>query len=160
MERINRILRQDSYRKYLEENNLAERERKFCRHDMSHFLDVARIAMILNREDDYGIPGEMIYAAALLHDIGRFLQYEKGTPHEQASFQLAPAILEDCGFSEQEKEKILSAILHHRNKEISTAPTMDGLIYRADKMSRTCYACDVEPECDWDCNKKNRILMY
>ena len=159
-ERLNRILNHNLYKEYVWKTREAEQDRKFCRHDMRHFLDVARLSIILNEKEGLGEEDELLYAAALLHAIGRFLQYEKGTPHEQASFQLAPAILEDCGFSEQEKEKILSAILHHRNKEISTAPTMDGLIYRADKMSRTCYACDVEPECDWDYNKKNRILMY
>ena len=158
MERINRILRQDSYRKYLEENNLAERERKFCRHDMSHFLDVARIAMILNREDDYGIPGEMIYAAALLHDIGRWMQYEDGTPHEKASALLAPEILLKSGFDRKETDDIVSAILEHRNGEMKDQRDLKGLLYRADKCSRPCFACEMEKECNWKNERKNLLL--
>ena len=50
MERINRILINDLYREYLQKNNEAETGRPFCRHDLGHFLDVARIAMILDLE--------------------------------------------------------------------------------------------------------------
>lgn len=158
--RLNQILNHHLYKEYVWKTREAEQDRKFCRHDMRHFLDVARLSIILNVKEGLEQDEELLYAAALLHDIGRFVQYQDGTPHEQASYKLAPEIIDDCGFDAQEKEKILSAIVNHRKKENSTAPTMEGLIYRADKMSRTCYACDAEPECDWDCNKKNRILMY
>ena len=62
-----------------------EASREFCRHDVTHFLDVARLAWIENLERGLGVSKEEIYAAALLHDIGRHLQYEKGIPHDEAS---------------------------------------------------------------------------
>ena len=44
---------------------------------MEHFLDVARLMYIYNLEDQAGFSKEMIYAAGLLHDIGRYEQMKK-----------------------------------------------------------------------------------
>lgn len=160
MKRINRILEHNLFRLYLEKNRAAEEGRRFCHHDMGHFLDVARLAMILNLQRSLSIPEEMIYAAALLHDIGRWQQYEDGTPHEKASARLAPEILSDCGFTEGETEQIISAILNHRDESIREEQTLRGILYRADKMSRSCFCCEMEKECDWKGNKKNLTLRY
>lgn len=160
MERVNKILCHRLYKDYLEKNKAAEAERKFCHHDMGHFLDVARLATIFNLKEKLEISEEIIYAAALLHDIGRWQQYESGIPHEKASAALAPEILLDCGFSETEAGQILSAILNHRNAEIKQELSLDGILYRADKMSRGCYFCEAEPECNWKGNHKNRELIY
>lgn len=116
MDRVNRILHNPKYRECVEKNRKYEEERIFCRHDMSHFLDVARLSWIENLERGLGIEKELIYAAALLHDCGRFRQYEDGTPHELAGAQLAEEILLDCGFEEPEREEILRAISGHREK--------------------------------------------
>lgn len=159
MERINGILENDLYQEYLERNKQAEAQRRFCHHNMGHFLDVARIAMILNIEDNYGQSKEMIYGAALLHDIGRWVQYEDETPHEQASVKLAPQILLSCGFSKEEAEEILTAIINHRNADVRQNKSLSGLLYRADKLSRPCFACDMEKECNWKNNKKNLKLL-
>ncbi len=160
MDRINRILSHETYQKYLARNEQAEMERRFCRHNMGHFLDVARLAVILNVTESYGVEKEQIYAAALLHDIGRWMQYEEGIPHEQASFQLAPEILEDCGFEETERKVILQAIGDHRNMAVKEEKTLSGLLYRADKYSRPCFACPVEQACDWKQGKKNKMLVW
>ena len=53
-----------------------EQERIFCCHQMNHLLDTARIAYILSLERGIGISKEAIYAAAILHDIGKGRQYE------------------------------------------------------------------------------------
>lgn len=160
MKRINRILNHDRYRYCLEKNRTAEVERPFCRHDMGHFLDVARLAMIFNLQENLSIPDEMIYAAALLHDIGRWRQYEDGTPHEEASALLAPEILADCGFSERETAQVLSAISSHRKAEVAKEQSLSGILYRADKMSRSCFCCGAEKECDWKGDRKNLVLRY
>ena len=102
----------------------------------------------------------MIYAAALLHDIGRWKQYEDGTPHEKASALFAPEILAESGFTKEESEQILSAILNHRNAAIGQDETLDSILYRADKMSRSCFCCEAERECDWKGTRKNRELRY
>lgn len=160
MERVNSILENKIYQKYLKRNEKEEKKRIFCRHDMTHFLDVARIALILNMEENCGIEKELIYAAALLHDIGRWMQYQDGTPHEQASAGLAPEILVKSGFDEREQELILGAILSHRDASVKDEKTLRGLLYRADKLSRSCFACKAQEKCDWKAEKKNmRIFL-
>ena len=160
MERVNRILVHPMYREYLARNERAEASRRFCHHHMGHFLDVARIAVILNITENYGLSKELIYAAALLHDIGRWMQYKDDTPHEQASAMLAPDILKECGFTQQECAMILQAIENHRNMQIREEKTLSGLLYRADKLSRPCYACKMEKECSWKRDKKNLDLLW
>jgi len=160
MERIDKILNHNLFIGNLEKNNAAEADRCFCRHDMVHFLDVARIGMILNLEEQLGIPRVLIYAAALLHDIGKHRQYKEGVPHETAGAELAPGILRDCGFDEQDTKLITDAILGHRNREVASEKTLRGILYRADKASRACYACKVQEECKWSAEQKNLRLRY
>lgn len=160
MERVNRILHHKRYQEYLGKNMVAEEGRRFCHHDMGHFLDVARLAMIFNLQERLSLQEEMIYAAALLHDIGRWRQYEDGTPHEKASALLAPEILAESGFTEEEAGQILTAILDHRNAAVRQDRTLSGILYRADKMSRSCFCCEAEAECDWKGDKKNLVLQY
>lgn len=159
-ERVNRILEHASYKEYVRRNEKAEAGRGFCRHDMVHFLDVARIAMILKLKEEQRTEEELIYAAALLHDIGRHVQYEDGTPHEEASAVLAAPILEDCGFGDKETSVILNAIVSHRNPQTASQAGLSGLLYRADKLSRSCFCCKAEEECDWKKDKKNMRLIW
>ena len=159
MERVNRILRQKAFQKHLEKNEVAEKNRVFCHHDMAHFLDVARIAMIFNLREELGIPQDVVYGAALLHDIGRHEQYETGTPHEAASARIAPDILADCGYSPEEIGEIAEAIALHRDSETSVRRDLAGILYRADKASRACFACKASGECNWKEDKKNLELL-
>ena len=92
MKRVNKILENSTYQEYIRKNKAAEVDRIFCCHNMEHFLDVARIAQIINLEEKLELSKELIYATALLHDIGRHVQYEDGTPHEVASAKLAENI--------------------------------------------------------------------
>lgn len=158
MDRINQICSHPRWKESVEKIRVLEENRIFCRHDTAHFLDVARIAYIENLEKGLGIPKEEIYAAALLHDIGRYLQYTQGVSHEQASAMEAEGILKDCGFSCEEQERILNAILQHRAQETGAASGLAGLIYRADKASRTCLFCAACRECNWSEEKKNLTL--
>ena len=89
MEKVQKLYRHPLYRECLEKNKKAEETRIFCKHGMEHFMDVARIAYILSVDRAYAVSKEIIYAAALLHDIGKWKQYEDGTPHEKASADLA-----------------------------------------------------------------------
>ena len=159
-DRVNKILNHDLFIKNLAKNKIAEADRIFCRHDMGHFLDVARLAMILNLTESFGIEKELIYAAALLHDIGRFRQYEEGIPHEQESARIAPEILKECGFNNKETHVIITAIQSHRDARVREEKNLSGLLYRADKMSRNCFACEAECQCDWKADKKNLTLQY
>lgn len=159
MERVNRILENEKYRSHIEKTEEFEKKRKFCHHDMVHFMNVARVAQILNLEEDLKIPKDVIYAAALLHDVGRDIQYMDGTPHELASAAIAPEILWDCGYDSDETSEIIRAIREHRNEGIREERSLAGLLYRADKLSRDCFACRAEKECDWKGDKKNRKIV-
>ena len=77
MTRVNRIRNHPLYRESLHNIEKLEQERIFCGHNAQHLLDTARLAYIENLERNLGISKEMIYAAALLHDIGRGLQYRR-----------------------------------------------------------------------------------
>lgn len=135
-----------------------EKNRSFCRHQINHYLDVARIAYILNLEEQLGISRELIYAAALLHDIGKSRQYEAQIPHELASETIAAQILSDMppeiSFSPNEQRQILTAIRGHRRLREAAEP-LELLLYKSDKLSRACFACPAKAECNWSLDKKN-----
>lgn len=167
MARVQNIFRHPLYQESLEKIRKAEKERIFCGHDMTHFLDVARLAYMFSLERGYEPSKEEIYAAALLHDIGRWRQYLDGTPHERASAEIAEGILLESGFSEAESGRILAAILSHRGAKgrlessgENDAEQLSEVLYDADKLSRPCYACSARRECDWSEKKKNLQILW
>lgn len=165
MDRINQIIKHPLYQKYYDLIVSCETEREFCHHDMTHFLDVSRIAYILVLENKATIPKDIIYACGLLHDIGRHIQYKEGTPHEIASASLSLEILTDVGYSSDEINDIQLAILNHRNhvdfvSEIIEPLSLSDYLFIADKRSRPCHHCRVEKQCHWDSTKKNMTIHY
>ena len=160
MERVNRILRHKAFQWHMKENERAEKERIFCRHDMAHFLDVARIAMILNLRENLGLPKDLMYGAALLDDFVRHEQYIPGTPHEIASARIAPDILADCGYGPEERQEIAQAIALHRDSETAQRHDLAGILYRADKASRACFACGASGQCNWKEDRKNQEISW
>ncbi len=158
MQRVNKIWNHPEYRQYLTHLQEAEKDREFCRHTPEHFLDVARLTVIFAAEEGICLSKELIYAAALLHDIGRILQYENQTPHDQASVQIAGRLLPVCDFEQEEIEQILDAIAHHR--DASSSSPLARLLYRADKVSRLCFLCPARDACNWSDEKKNLEITY
>ena len=169
MERVNKIIRRPRFGEELDRLNEIEKDREFDGHGMGHLLDVARIAYILCLESNEKYEKELIYAAAMLHDVGRAKQYEDGTPHEKESAAIAAEILPECGFSGPETDLILEAILAHRTRSGSGRGGLGALLYRADKLSRMCFSgvdkkerrcfdCAVIDDCYWEL--KNQALTY
>lgn len=159
MKRTQAIWEHPLYQQNLKELTRLEADRIFCRHTPEHFLDVARLAYIFALERGIDCSKELIYCAALLHDIGRAEQYTSGTPHDEAGARIAETILSDLDFSSAEKEQILSAIREHRSSGEEVSP-LSQLIYEADKKSRNCFLCAAEPECYWSPQKKNMTIVY
>jgi len=159
MSRVNKILKHKEYLKNLNKNIHAEINRKFCRHDLIHFLDVSRIMYIKSLENNLEFDKEIIYACGFLHDIGKWQQYEKGIPHEIASADIARDILQDCSFNENEIEMILIAIRNHRNKN-NSKNSLSELLYKSDKLSRMCFNCKAQAECNWSIEMRNNQIKY
>lgn len=158
MDRINKIISHPVWRENMEALKALEADRIFCCHGLEHLLDVARLAYIENLERGLQVPRELIYAAALLHDLGRTLQYTQGIPHHEGSVLLAESILPDCGFEKPEQQQILRAIAGHRKGAAALEDDLSGLLYRADKASRQCLFCSAREACNWSDEKKNLIL--
>lgn len=160
MKRIQDVFSHPLYQEQLALLTDAEQDRIFCRHTMEHFLDVARLMYLYNLEDAAGLDKELIYAAALLHDIGRYEQIAIGTPHDVASARMARQILSDCGFSLSDCSVVEDAILHHRGNENHGEAPLARYLYRADKQSRNCFCCPASQECNWPASKKNLEIDY
>ncbi|MBR5337482.1 MAG: HD domain-containing protein [Lachnospiraceae bacterium] len=167
MELTNRILVNKGYRERLRVIEEYEADRIFCRHDMEHFLDVARIAYALDLERGYGLSKDLIYAAALLHDIGRAEEYRTGQSHDEAGADIAEVVLVECDATAEYIRVIKEAIQTHRGQDIGGLFAKDGkgdilsrLIKEADKLSRPCFSCQASPECKWPEEKKNNKLYY
>ena len=176
MKRVQEIYRHPYFQQCLEKNQKAEKTRAFCKHNMEHFLDVARLAYIFSLERGYSIKKEEIYVTALFHDIGKWQQYSDGIPHEKASAGIADKILREAGFGEDERTRILTAILNHRKKGKEegtdsgymtdsligdeTGEQLAEILYDADKISRACYMCPAEKECNWSEEKKNLNIIW
>lgn len=145
MDRINRIVEDFEFKDFVRKNQQSEETRIFCRHDMAHYLDVCRIAWILNLERSLKLNKEVVYAAGLLHDTGRWLEYQTGEDHAKASARLALPILKRCGFTAEESAVIQGAIGAHRRRD--HASDLSRILYEADKKSRMCLSCDAKGQC-------------
>jgi len=159
MERVNKIKSHPLFLWHMEQNRVSEADRQFCKHDLAHALDVARIAYVINLEDALNLPKERIYATALLHDITKWKQHKDGTPHNESAMEPAAQILLDCDFSDAEIASICNAIFQHRSPPEDATP-FSRLFFRADKLSRACYACVVSTDCKWTDTQKNQLLSH
>lgn len=159
MKNTNKIVLSKIYRDYLDELEDLERDRFFCRHNYEHFISVARICYILKLEEDVDVDKDMIYATAILHDLGRVLEIKEGINHAIGSVEIAREILEITDFSLEEKNRILDCISYHRTKDVSEDEFLN-IFYRADKLSRPCFRCPAYNECNWSYEKKNHEIIY
>ncbi len=155
MSAIERIRLHPEYRKRLSRLSELEADREFCCHGMAHLLDVARVAYILNLERGLGFSREIVYAAALLHDVGKGEQYETGAAHDVVGAEIARGILADTGdFSLEEQNAIVRAVREHRRPSLE-ASALGALLCEADKASRACYECPAREGCSWSVEKMN-----
>ncbi|WP_061995106.1 HD domain-containing protein [Clostridium sp. ATCC 25772] len=158
-DKINSILKNTYFKEALRKLNNLEGNRMFCIHGIEHSMDVARIGYIISLEQKLNIPKELIYGAALLHDLGRVMEYEKNIPHDKGSVILATKILEECLYSKEECEEIIKAISSHREKE-SEKSILGDILYKSDKLSRMCFSCKAKSQCYWNDEKKNLKIKY
>lgn len=158
LQRYNRLLIDDEYTHLLCRLGELEADRRFCRHGITHLLDTARIMYIIALEEGLPYDKDIIYAAALVHDIGRVKQYEIGTPHNEASADIAGRLLPKCGYTSEETELICNAVRSHRSPVSDKDKSFGALLYRADKLSRLCFCCSAGDECYWSDERKNLVI--
>ena len=157
MKRAENILKSDSFIEAIRCIEQAEADRIYCRHGLAHLMDVARIGRMIACEKEIDLKIDVIYAAALTHDLGRALEYSEGT-HDQGSVIMAQKILPECGYNDAEIAMIVLAVAAHRME--SSGMPLAELLYEADKKSRLCFLCDAADTCKWPDEKKNDILVY
>ena len=148
MEKFQLILSHPVFLEELAKISLAEKERIFCKHSLSHSLDVCRIMQIYALENDLSFSKDVLYACGLLHDIGR--SYED---HHLHSVVIAKIILPQCHYSSDEITQIIDAI--HAHRQSTSADALTQLLYRADKESRGCFLCKAKKDCNWPIEKQN-----
>ncbi len=152
MKRCDKIYAHPLYKEHMEIIRKAEKDRKFCLHDLAHAMDVARIGRIIIAERHLDIDTELFYAAALLHDAARYC----GKPHNISGAELAARIMPDCGFSSDETSSVCNAIRCHRRD--GGANEFSKVLYEADKRSRMCFDCTAADECYWEEEKRNLTI--
>ncbi len=164
MPRVQAVWEHPVFQRELARLDALEQDRAFCRHGARHLLDTARIMWIRALELGLDADREVVYATALLHDVGKAEQFEAGEPHELAGERIAGEILaslpEGAHFSDIERVAVLTAIRGHRRLRVDAEP-LERLLYQADKASRACFACppEVRAACSWPDEKKNLAIM-
>jgi len=149
--RILKIFENDEFFLALDSIKDLEKSREFCKHNLEHCLQVARLAL---KESNGKINVEIIIVTALLHDLGRakewLLNYNAlltNESHNILSAKYSEKILLDCGFSIDETNLIYIAIENHNNDKVALETGLNGIIYRADKTSRDCENCKTKNKC-------------
>lgn len=172
LKRIDLLLNDSFFTEYMRLNVEEEKEPKFCQHDLRHHIDVARIAYILVLEHndlnffvrESNLSGrlaakEVIYAAGLLHDIGKWKEYQTGADHASFGARLSREILPRVFFSPNEIDIICRAVYEHRN--ISNNMSFLGeKTHRADNLSRICSQCEYRDQCPKLKNKEISIGTF
>ena len=158
MDRIQRLKADAFYQECLSLNGDRERDRLFCCHDYQHMLDVAQISYKIVgtgslyefavKEGLSGVNGasEVVLAAGLLHDIGRWRQYDTGEDHALVGAAMARPVLESAGFLKEEIKAIVRAIGEHRRAGPG-ASYLGRVICLADDLSRPCDKCKARLDC-------------
>lgn len=148
------ILHDSEFLELLSKIDDAEKDRIYCKHNIEHLMDVARAGYIINLEQGLNIPKEIVYGAALMHDIGRYAQYEKLAEHHIAGAQASKRILPRCGYTDEETEIIADAVKKHRQNS-NRAKNLADVIAEADKKTRMCMLCPAADTCKWAIADRN-----
>ncbi|MHA2312935.1 MAG: HD domain-containing protein [Candidatus Thorarchaeota archaeon] len=102
-------------------------------HAYDHVKRVFSISLRMGKA--LGADLRILGAAALLHDIGRVYEKERGISHSILSGDMSEGILTEVGFSQAEIEKVRDVIRTHRFSEDLTPTSLEGeILSDADKL--------------------------
>lgn len=158
MQKCSSILHNPEFQKLLSDIDEAEKDRIYCKHGIEHLMDTARAGYIIALENKISIPKEIIYGAALMHDIGRYAQYAGIAEHHVAGAEAALKILPQCGYTDDEVSLIADAVREHRCQPCKIQ-TLGDVISAADKQTRMCMLCKAADTCKWSENERNNDLI-
>lgn len=96
--------------------------------DLFHIVGTVNLAVLL--AEHRGVDRDLAEAAMLLHDIGR-LDTGSIAGHNLRSAEIAPAILSQAGFTDEQIAQIRQAIATHSNK-LETGNPLEELVRDAD----------------------------
>jgi len=172
LKRVELLINEALYNEHMQRNVSQEVEPKIYEHGFHHHLDVARITYILILEHndlnyfvrESGLSGklaakEVIYAAGLLHDIGKWKEYKEGIEHASYGAMVARDILPRAFFNPNEVDIICRAIYEHSNisKDMSF---LGERVHRADNLSRVYTERDFREQCSTMKNKEICISTF
>ena len=154
---IDRLLQHPMYRARLELLQELERKRDFCGHNLEHFMKVGRIAEYVVAKNELLFAEEVVWGAALLHDMGRVEQYRQGISHEKASVAFAREILFSLDWNVSDIDMVCEAIGSHSHRQCAAdrwrkmpeLVSLTEVISFANQFSRTCYKCHMADACKW-----------
>lgn len=102
-------------------------------HGMDHTERVFSLCLAIGREEDASL--DVLLPAALLHDIARPLEKEKGLPHEREGARMAGEYLAAIGYSPELIPAIQQAIRTHRFQSAEKPESLEAQILSdADKL--------------------------
>ena len=164
--RYQKIVNNQKFKVYCNQIEKTEENRIYCRHDIIHGIDVARICYILVKEAGMTIDIDIIYAMGLMHDLGRCDPNVKD--HSAKSVEIANEILPMCGYSPEEIMLITDAIANHRGRmnydEIKHdncfQNNLNAYLKTADQLSRNCFRCKAADSCKWQNENKIKNIIY
>ena len=103
---------------------------------------------------------DLFYTCALLHDIGRAVQYETGVHHSIAGQELARQVLEDVQAPASWLGLILDVVAEHSHGEFSEGDrSLEYYIMKADHDCRLCFGCQASDSCKWSDEEMNHSII-
>ncbi|MDD6193938.1 MAG: HD domain-containing protein [Lachnospiraceae bacterium] len=167
-EQIDRLLQHPIYRARLECLQELEQDRIYCGHNLEHFMAVGRIAEQVAAANRLLLSKEVIWGAALLHDMGRVEQYQQGISHEKASEAFAREILFSLNWEASDIDVVCEAVSSHGHRQcaqdrwerMSELVSLTEVISFADQFSRKCYQCTVADTCKWTEEEKIKRVYF
>lgn len=161
MKYVERLMLSQTFLDIRKQLDKQEQTRAFCKHGLDHSLDVARIAQLMNLEFGFLQDKEEIYLSALLHDLGRVEEYERGIQHQKAGYEIARKLLGEIQYPLHLWEPVLQRVLEHRHLNICNEEiTADNFFWFADKRSRNCFVCQQSQDCNWKTEKKTKTIKW
>ena len=154
MERYQKIVRNKRFQREYQRLEEKEQDRRFCRHNMEHFLAAARISLYQSFWKTAGDIQRCYLWYRFLHDLGRMAEYETGNLMRSWRGSCR-GILRSADMSRWRLNRLQTSIRGHRRKGQKDPDSFADVFYQADKLSRDCIHCRVREECYWPEDRKN-----